>query len=178
MDLTRFAEAFGTNDYFAWQIELGRMPGVGAVVSEPCTVLGSDVLTAGFLPPNLMISFTIQGDPGQVIRHVLQDLERRLAAAPAPVEIGIGVALTLRDTTPESFDRELAVWEARGFAIDEINEDARVSPKPTTGLWAQRFFEPRRYSPAVDASVDRAALTREFAALLADPDDDPPTQLG
>ncbi len=175
MDLARFAEAFGTHDYFAWQMELGDIPGVGAVISEPCTALGADIPTAGLLPPNLMISFAIEGDPGQVIRLVVHDIERRLAGATAPIEIRIGVSITLRDTTPESFDRALALWEARGFAIDQIDEEARVSPMAITELWGQRCVKPRRYSPAVDAPVDRAALTQEFRALLADPDDDPPT---
>jgi hypothetical protein len=134
VDRARFANGFGTRDYFRWQLELGERPGVGLVRSEPCTVLMADEEDGGLLPPNLMISFTVLGDLEPIVRDVVEDLKRRLVAATQPEHITVGVSLTLEHTTPEAVRREIDSWRARGYELLDHDEGALVAPMEGTVL--------------------------------------------
>jgi hypothetical protein len=133
-DLSRFAAGFSTRDYFRWQVELGSFPGVGAVTSEPCSVLGADVPGAGFIPPNLMISFAVVGDLEETVRGVLNDLERRLGDTTRPTEIVVGIAVTVENSTPESVKAEIERRRVRGLPLLNVDEEVLISPGGSTTL--------------------------------------------
>ncbi|MEX0984793.1 MAG: hypothetical protein WD096_07055 [Actinomycetota bacterium] len=134
VDLAELTKAFGTRDYFRWQLELGAMPGVGEVRSEPCTALGADVPDDQDLPPCVMISFAILGPIGLTVRRVLGDFERRLGDAPEPATIDVGVSVTLQDTTPNEVTRHIAKWRAAGYDLLNHDEEALVRPSDETTL--------------------------------------------
>lgn len=134
LDLTHFAIGFGTRGYFRWQLALGGMEGVGAVVSEPCTALGVDLPGGHLLPPNLMITFTVLGDLESTVRNAAVDLRRRLSDATQPTEIDGGISVTLQDTTPEIVDAEIGSWRARGYSLISHDERALASAQAETAL--------------------------------------------
>jgi hypothetical protein len=133
-DPERFADGFSTRDYFLWQLDLGEMSGVGAVTSEPCTVLGALLPTADIIPPNLMISFAAVSDLEETIQNVLRDLDHRLARAIQPTEVMVGVSLSIQESTPMSIRYEIERWRARGYTLLDHDEEAFVRSMETTSL--------------------------------------------
>ncbi len=133
-DPKSFAAGFSTRDYFRWQVELGSFPGVGAVTSEPCSVLDADVPGAGFIPPNLMITFAVVGELEETVRGVLSDLERRLGDAIRPTEIVVGISVTVEDSTPESVEAEIERRRVRGIPLLNVDEEVLISPGGSTTL--------------------------------------------
>ncbi len=136
LDLARFAENFSTRDYFRWQIELGETPGIGAVRSEPCPVLGTKLPEplANAIPPYLMISFTISDDLDPTVRSVVRDFKLRLNGATQPTSVVIGISVTLENTTPDSVEQEIAAWNRRGYELLNRDEEALIRPMTATTL--------------------------------------------
>lgn len=161
-DPGRFATGFSTRDYFRWQVELGTLPGVGAVQSEPCSVLGADVPVSELLPPNLMISFAIVGDVEITVRSVLGDLRRRLAYVIPPTEIVVGVSVSVEPSTPQSVRAEIAWWRARGYPLLDHDANALSRPMESTTL----LFE---FPIGSGTDVTSSPLAAEFGRLI-DPD--------
>jgi hypothetical protein len=134
IDLEVFASGFSTRDYFRWQVELGSLPGVGLVTTEPCSVLGADVPMGDLLPPNLMISFAVVGDFATTVRGVLRDLERRMGDSVRPVEIVVGMSVSIEGSTPESVQAEIDRQGARGYPLLDHDEEALTHPMASTDL--------------------------------------------
>jgi hypothetical protein len=133
-DPKSFAAGFSTRDYFRWQVELGSFPGVGAVTSEPCSVLDADVPGAGLIPPNLMITFAVVGDLEETVRGVLSDLERRLGDAIPPTKIMAAISVTVEDSTPESVKAEIERRRVRGQPLLNPDEEVLISHGGSTTL--------------------------------------------